>query len=570
MSDRRSGFLVYGLLLVAAFSFRAAIARFLPNDSPGDGKIYAQIARNLLEQHVYSHAATPPYDPSLIRLPGYPLFLAGIYALFGHYDNTAVRIIQALIDTASCALIALVAFHWEPDEKRKRAAAIVALALAAVCPFTTIYVSTILTEIPTSLMAVAMCLTATLAFKAPTSRRATVLWAITGLIAGIAVLFRPDSGLFAAAIGVTILLSTLFGPRRVVERSSIPKEIWRRFSRPAYCGAVFSIAFVLILVPWTIRNWRVFHLFQPLAPAHAQMPGEFVPHGYLTWLRTWLDDERYIGPMLWSLDELPIKPADIPDRAFDSLQEKLRVATLLEKYNHAQQGEELLQTAESSPQSLPMTSEGQAQNPRPSPEPEISPSEETEAGDEGTQGDEGDESDEAQESDESESTDQDSELQSHEPVEMTPEIDAGFAAIAHERIARAPLRYYLRLPARRAVTLWFNTHSQYYPFEGELLPLEDLDYDIHQQFWLPLFAGLTCIYTLLGLVGGWLLWRSRDFPARRGLLLAVLMIFLRLAFFSTVENPEPRYVVEIFPFLSILGGIAIPQLTAFTKVVRRV
>jgi len=219
---------------------------------------------------------------------------------------------------------------------------------------------------------------------------------------------------------------------------------------------------------------------------------------------------------------------------------------------------------------LPMTSEGQAQNPRPSPEPEISPAEETEAGDEGTQGDEGDESDEAQESDESESTDQDTELQSHEPVEMTPEIDAGFAAIAHERIARAPLRYYLRLPARRAVTLWCNTHSQYYPFEGELLPLEDLDYDIHQQFWLPLFAGLTCIYTLLGLGGGWLLWRSRDFPARRGLLLAVLMIFLRLGFFSTVENPEPRYVVEIFPLLSILGGIAIPQLTAFTKVVRRV
>ena len=60
------------------------------------------------------------------------------------------------------------------------------------------------------------------------------------------------------------------------------------------------------------------------------------------------------------------------------------------------------------------------------------------------------------------------------------------------------------------MTLWFDTHSQYYPFNGELLPLEDLDYDIHQQYWLPLFTGLTWIYSLFGVIGGWLLWRSRD------------------------------------------------------------
>jgi len=142
---RRNGIVVYVLLLTVAFSFRAAIARFYPNDGPDDGRVYAQIARNLLEQHVYSHENEPPYAPSLIRLPGYPLFIAGVYSIFGHGDNTAVRIVQALIDTASCALIALVAFFWEPYEQRKRRTAIAALALAAVCPITTIYVATILT-----------------------------------------------------------------------------------------------------------------------------------------------------------------------------------------------------------------------------------------------------------------------------------------------------------------------------------------------------------------------------------------------------------------------------------------
>jgi 4-amino-4-deoxy-L-arabinose transferase-like glycosyltransferase len=112
---------------------------------------------------------------------------------------------------------------------------------------------------------------------------------------------------------------------------------------------------------------------------------------------------------------------------------------------------------------------------------------------------------------------------------------------------------------RRARSLWFDTHSQYYPFDGELFPLEDLDYDIGQQYWLPLFAGLTWLYTLLGALGGWFLWRTGG-ESRHWLLLAALIIFLRLGFFSTLENPEPRYVVEIFPFLAILGGVAISRL----------
>jgi hypothetical protein len=66
-------------------------------------------------------------------------------------------------------------------------------------------------------------------------------------------------------------------------------------------------------------------------------------------------------------------------------------------------------------------------------------------------------------------------------------------------------------------------------------------------------------------VGGWLLWRTRTFAFRRWVILAGLIIFLRLGFFSTLENPEPRYTVEIFPFLSILGGVAIGQIVGLIK-----
>src|SRR5258708_32530269 len=220
----RKNWLVILAMLIVAATFRIAVAAWLPNDGPDDGRTYAQIARNVLEQHVYSHETEAPYDPSLIRLPGYPLFLAGIYSIFGHTSNGAVRIVQALIDTVTCALVALLAFYWQPDEKRKRATAIAALALAAVCPFTTIYAATILTEVTTTFLVMAMCLAATLALRKRSTtedaeeaksntrfRKGLLWWFVAGLLGGVAVLFRPDSGLFAAAIGITLVITGLFG-----------------------------------------------------------------------------------------------------------------------------------------------------------------------------------------------------------------------------------------------------------------------------------------------------------------------------------------------------------------------
>ena len=595
MSNQRKKWVVALALLAAAACFRIAVAHWLPNDTPDDGRTYAQIARNVLERHVYSHATEAPYDPSLIRLPGYPIFLAAIYSVIGHTNNGGVRIVQALIDTGTCALVALLAFYWQPDEKRKRTTAVAALALAAVCPFTTIYAATILTEVPTTFLVMAMCLAVTLAFQADGWKRSVTWWLMGGLLGGLSVLFRPDSGLFAAAVGLTLAITGLIwsAPAKRSgdgaldaapddKSQSIQSGVALRlpphsknFSRTVAAGAVFSLAFVLVLVPWTIRNARVFHLFQPLAPAHGEMPDEFVPRGYYHWLRTWLDDEAYVAPFLWSLDDRPINLDDMPPAAFDSADERTRVAALLDKYNHPKDspvtstGPNPTPGAQASPAQTPSPekpSDGKA-TPTPTSSPQQNSNANSNSNAENT-GDEGDQNDNsADQGDEGDNSNQDesdqAESQESEPVEMTAEIDAGFEQIARERVARHPLRSYVWLPFKRAHTMWFGTHSQYWPFEGALLPLEDLDYEHHQQIWLPLFAGLTAVYTLLGLAGAWLLLKSGSFEGRRWLLLTTLAIVLRLILFSSMENPEPRYLVEFFPFLAILGGIAIARLPKF-------
>src|SRR5437867_4791676 len=104
------------VLTLIALGFRLYLALHLPNDDDDDGRFYSQIARNLLDHRGYSGETEEPFVPTYVRVPGYPLFLAGAYYAFGHGNDRAVRVIQATSDTATCWLIALLALAWAPAE----------------------------------------------------------------------------------------------------------------------------------------------------------------------------------------------------------------------------------------------------------------------------------------------------------------------------------------------------------------------------------------------------------------------------------------------------------------------
>ena len=66
---------------------------------------------------------------------------------------------------------------------------------------------------------------------------------------------------------------------------------------------------------------------------------------------------------------------------------------------------------------------------------------------------------------------------------------------------------------------------------------------------------LTWAYTLLLGLGAWVMWRGGD--SRVWLLMLALLVLPRLVFLSTLQNPEPRYVVEFFTFIIAAASLAV-------------
>ena len=93
------------LLILAGVWLRLAMLKALPQIS-GDTLLYGNLAKNLLHGHFALTDGSGVAHTTLIRLPGYPLFLALCFRLFGIDNYTAVSYVQIAIEIAGCLLLA--------------------------------------------------------------------------------------------------------------------------------------------------------------------------------------------------------------------------------------------------------------------------------------------------------------------------------------------------------------------------------------------------------------------------------------------------------------------------------
>jgi hypothetical protein len=463
--------------LIAGLCLRVYFVLKFPANS-GDTVLYEQIATNWLKHHIYGMDVGGAIIPVDLRMPGYPAFLATMYTLTGRTGADArlwVMLAQIGVDLLSCLIIArlaaLLACTSEDPAPNTRVYS-VALWLAVLCPFTANYTAVPLTEVFASLWTALACCALAIAlrrlqkpdfllksthFPLRKSVEYTALGA--GWIVGVGTLFRPEAPILL--IAAAIVFGGLF-----FLRGNYRRWFW-------VCLAM-AFGCLMILSPWAIRNMVTLGEPQFLAPKNSNLPGELVPYGFMAWEKTWLYRVRDCYLVPWRLNEEAIFVEDIPARAFDTPEEKERVAMILEQYNN--------------------------------------------------------------------------------DLTLTPEEDAAFAQLARERTARHPLRMYLWLPAARAVTIWFTPRIELLPVSGHVFPLAQIREDdpVDQEV-TSLFFVLNLFYVGLGVWGATRLWRSNP-AARVAVAFLALFIVLRTVFLTTLETPEPRYVLVCFPALMALGA----------------
>jgi 4-amino-4-deoxy-L-arabinose transferase-like glycosyltransferase len=286
-----------------------------------DSFVYGDIAKNWLQHGIFGLSGTGGITPTCIRLPGYPAFLALVFAIFGMEHYRAGLVLQVLVDLGTCFLIANIARRCLSERAAKAA-----FLLAALCPFLANYSAAALTEtweIFFAVLALDLALTGLENWKTRT-------WLGCGLAIGAAILLRPDGGLLLVAVELFLIATIVRGFRLRVKQNALPLPSHTSIARACL---VILIAALAPLVPWTLRNLHNLHIFQPLAPRYANEEHAFVPMGFNRWVKTWMADYASVEEIFWAVPGGPIEVDQLPSRAFDSEKQRDETEQLFDDYS---------------------------------------------------------------------------------------------------------------------------------------------------------------------------------------------------------------------------------------------
>ena len=453
LRDNRRFFL---LATLAALALRLFLVWRFPA-VVDDSRLYANIAENWMQHGVYAVTNSGRIMPTFSRLPGYPAFLAAIFYLFGVGNFRAVLLVQVLFDLGTCFLIADLARRLPSQHLPSDRAAKAAFLLAGTCPFLANYAATALTEtLEIFFTAAALDLAVKGLLTQSSGSRAATVWLGCGFAISGATLLRPDGGIVLLAIAAYLLWMLI---------RTLVKHRPRNPTAILLAGVLVAIGALAPLIPWTVRNLHTMHRFQPLAPRYANDSDEPLMPGFNRWVKTWMAEYVSVEDIYWNVPGDDIDFSKLPDRAFDSADQREQTRELFAEYNRDH--------------------------------------------------------------------------------DMSPELDAQFAALAADRIHTAPLRYYLWLPALRITDMWLRPRTELFPSDPRWWEFND------DPRWLAVslvFGALNLIYVGLAFAG-FLRARQVEFIG-----LLVFFIALRSLFLGTMENPEPRYTLECFPALIVLAS----------------
>ncbi|MCH7813375.1 MAG: glycosyltransferase family 39 protein [Planctomycetes bacterium] len=220
------------LLLLVGAALRLVWIVAVPTPTYSDGAVYDLLARRLLETGVYDTGESRAYWP-----PGYPFWLAGVYAVFG-----ASTLVAKIAGLCLAGLSEALCWVWVRRYAGPRAAAVAVLLL--VCwPGRTLHLDLLSYE---DLVIAATMLSLVLMPDVRHSAGGWWRWIAAGLALGVACFARSTLALLVPAVAVWLILQGV---------------AWRRVLA---VSVVYTLAMFAVLTPWMVRNYQVFDAFVPL------------------------------------------------------------------------------------------------------------------------------------------------------------------------------------------------------------------------------------------------------------------------------------------------------------------
>lgn len=228
--------ILLGLAMVLALGLRVQAAVRDTSVPEKDAYDYDQMAMNLVKGAGYRDGYG---NLTAYRLPGYSLFIAAIYRVAGH-DYQAARMVQAILSVLTALMIAL----WAHVLFGGTAACWAAFLAAVYPPFYAYYFScnALVAETLYVFLLTASLFTFFSYFSYPSRKMALA----SGIFWGLAVLTRGVP-LFLVAVLPIVMLALRYPLDRIVRYHLM---VW--------------LAVGCLLVPWTVRNYKVFGTFVPL------------------------------------------------------------------------------------------------------------------------------------------------------------------------------------------------------------------------------------------------------------------------------------------------------------------
>src|SRR3990172_2177154 len=249
LSISRSSMRRYELpaVLILAAALRCLLLLLWLPGLTGDEVDYDRLAHSLIDGR---GCVTPRGDPTSLRPPLYPAFVAAGYALTGGSVQT-VRFLQATLDLGTVALTYLIGRWLFGRGPGLLAALLISVNLGTVAATGRLLSETLFTFL---LMAtVAVTARWLWAMREGHVQAVVALGIGTGVLLGVATLTR---GIFLL---YTVPLIVVAAWTRLVHEPASDRVPSAPALRKATRGAILVVplTFALVLTPWTVRNYRV-------------------------------------------------------------------------------------------------------------------------------------------------------------------------------------------------------------------------------------------------------------------------------------------------------------------------